>query len=49
MKYQKEKLSTQSHLQLHQQIPRNKFNQRGKHMYLENHETLKQDIKKGYK
>ena len=40
--HQKEKSRNQSHLQSHQnrKIPRNKSDQRGKNVYLENYKTL---------
>jgi len=41
MNYKKEKSGKQSHLQLHQKkLPKNKFNQRGEALYIENQKTL---------
>ena len=40
MKYQKEKVNKQCHLKLHKKIPRNKFNQGRKNLYLKNYKTL---------
>lgn len=43
MNYWKEKLRKPSHLQLHPKIPRSRFNQRSKDLYLEYYKALKKE------